>query len=275
MKTKNIAFIGAGNMASSLIAGLVTQGWSAGHIFVSDPVAEQCQRLARDHGVHICPDNNAAATEADVLILAVKPQVMQTVLSDMRETIKQKRPLLISIAAGIPLSTLASNTAPDLALVRCMPNTPAMVGLGATAMVANLHCSDEHKALAQTILSAVGTALWLEDEAQIDAVTALSGSGPAYYFLLMEAMISAGMALGLDAQTATTLTLQTALGAATMARHSDVPPAELRRRVTSPGGTTEQALLAFEQGNFIGLVNEAMRAAEQRSKALATPSATS
>ncbi|HEX4975406.1 MAG TPA: pyrroline-5-carboxylate reductase [Pseudomonadales bacterium] len=275
MNYKNIAFIGAGNMASSLVAGLVSQGWPAQQIFVSDPVVEQCQRLASAHGVQICADNKSATLHADVLVLAVKPQLMKTVLGELRETLKQQRPLLISIAAGITLSNLADETSPDLAAVRCMPNTPAMVGLGATALVANPNCSQENKNLAQTILSAVGTALWLSNEAQMDAVTALSGSGPAYYFLMMEAMISAGVALGLDAETASTLTLQTALGAATMARHSDVPPAELRRRVTSPGGTTEQALQRFEQGNFMGLVREAMQAAEQRSQALATPAAKS
>jgi len=204
-----------------------------------------------------------------VLILAIKPQVMRDVLLGIQDAVNQKHPLVISIAAGIPLSAITDILGSDIAVVRCMPNTPAMVGMGATGLIANKQTSMDDKNLAQNILAAVGIALWLENENQIDAVTALSGSGPAYYFLVMEAMIAAGISLGLDAQTARTLTLQTALGAATMAQRSDVAPAELRRRVTSPGGTTEQALRCFEEGNLVPLFATAMAAAEKRSKELA------
>lgn len=269
MKNKTIAFIGAGNMASSLIGGLVAKGWQADHLFVSDPVQEQCQRLAAAYGVQACRDNNAAVAQADVLILAIKPQVMRDVLLGIQDAVNQKHPLVISIAAGIPLSAITDILGSDLAVIRCMPNTPAMVGMGATGLIANSQTSVDEKNLAQNILAAVGIALWLENENQIDAVTALSGSGPAYYFLVMEAMIAAGISLGLDAQTARTLTLQTALGAATMAQQSNVAPAELRRRVTSPGGTTEQALRCFEEGNLVPLFATAMAAAEKRSKELA------
>lgn len=269
MKNKTIAFIGAGNMASSLIGGLIAKGWQANHLLVSDPVQEQCQRLATAYGVHVCRDNNAAVAQADVLILAIKPQIMRDVLLGIRDAVNQKHPLVISIAAGIPLSAINDILGSGIAVVRCMPNTPAMVGIGATGLIANSQTSADEKTLAQNILSAVGIALWLENENQIDAVTALSGSGPAYYFLVMEAMIAAGISLGLDAQTARTLTLQTALGAATMAQQSDVAPAELRRRVTSPGGTTEQALRCFEEGKLISLFATAMAAAEKRSKELA------
>jgi len=269
MKNKTIAFIGAGNMASSLIGGLVAKGWQADHLFVSDPVQEQCQRLAAAYGVQACRDNNTAVAQADVLILAIKPQVMRDVLLGIKNAVEQKRPLVISIAAGIPLSAITDILGSGIAVVRCMPNTPAMVGMGATGLIANKQTSMDDKNLAQNILAAVGIALWLENENQIDAVTALSGSGPAYYFLVMEAMIAAGISLGLDAQTARTLTLQTALGAATMAQRSDVAPAELRRRVTSPGGTTEQALRCFEEGNLVPLFATAMAAAEKRSKELA------
>lgn len=269
MKNKTIAFIGAGNMASSLIGGLVAKGWQADHLFVSDPIQEQCQRLAAAYGVQACRDNNTAVAQADVLILAIKPQVMRDVLLGIKNAVEQKRPLVISIAAGIPLSAITDILGSGIAVVRCMPNTPAMVGMGATGLIANKQTSMDDKNLAQNILAAVGIALWLENENQIDAVTALSGSGPAYYFLVMEAMIAAGISLGLDAQTARTLTLQTALGAATMAQRSDVAPAELRRRVTSPGGTTEQALRCFEEGNLVPLFATAMAAAEKRSKELA------
>ncbi len=269
MKNKTIAFIGAGNMASSLIGGLVAKGWQADHLFVSDPVQEQCQRLAAAYGVQACRDNNTAVAQADVLILAIKPQVMRDVLLGIQDAVNQKHPLVISIAAGIPLSAITDILGSGIAVVRCMPNTPAMVGMGATGLIANKQTSMDDKNIAQNILAAVGIALWLENENQIDAVTALSGSGPAYYFLVMEAMIAAGISLGLDAQTARTLTLQTALGAATMAQQSDVAPAELRRRVTSPGGTTEQALRCFEEGNLVPLFATAMAAAEKRSKELA------
>lgn len=269
MKNKTIAFIGAGNMASSLIGGLVAKGWQADHLFVSDPIQEQCQRLAAAYGVQACRDNNTAVAQADVLILAIKPQVMRDVLLGIQDAVNQKHPLVISIAAGIPLSAITDILGSGIAVVRCMPNTPAMVGMGATGLIANKQTSMDDKNLAQNILAAVGIALWLENENQIDAVTALSGSGPAYYFLVMEAMIAAGISLGLDAQTARTLTLQTALGAATMAQRSDVAPAELRRRVTSPGGTTEQALRCFEEGDLVPLFATAMAAAEKRSKELA------
>ncbi|MBL4608389.1 MAG: pyrroline-5-carboxylate reductase [Pseudomonadales bacterium] len=269
MNNSNIAFIGAGNMASSLIGGLVQQGCQKEKLFVSDPSAEQRQRLVDKYGVNACEDNHQAALQADVLVLAVKPQVMKEVLKDLNRSVKQKQPLIISIAAGIPLATFSTLLGEKTAVVRCMPNTPSLVGVGATGMMANPNVSEAQKTLAEQVLGAVGVALWVNKEAQIDAVTALSGSGPAYFFLLMESMIAAGEALGLDTETAKQLTLQTALGAATMAQQSDVPPSTLRQRVTSPGGTTEQALKTFEDGGFRSLVDAALTAADKRSKELA------
>jgi pyrroline-5-carboxylate reductase len=269
MKKSNIAFIGAGNMAASLIGGLVHQGCQKENLFVSDPSAEQMQVLVSKYGLNACENNKQAALGADVLVLAVKPQVMRNVLIDINSAVTQKQPLIISIAAGIPLATFSSLLGNTAAVVRCMPNTPSLVGAGATGMLANTNVSENQRALAEQILGAVGLALWVKNESQIDAVTALSGSGPAYFFLLMESMIVAGQSLGLDAETAKQLTLQTALGAATMAQQSDVSPAILRQRVTSPGGTTEQALRTFESGGFQSLVKAALTAAEKRSKELA------
>ena len=269
MKNLKVAFIGAGNMASSLIGGLIKKGLNPSNIYISDPSPTQCQRLVDTYAVKACVDNNEACLNADVLLLAVKPQVMEMVLLDIREAVNSRQPLLISIAAGIPLAFFHKILGGASAVVRCMPNTPALVGLGATGLIANEQVSADQKMAAQQILEAVGIALWLTDEQQIDAVTALSGSGPAYFFLVMEAMIAAGQSLGLDEELATSLTLQTALGAATMARQSDVSPAELRVRVTSPGGTTEQALNCFEEGGLKALFGAAINSAEARSKELA------
>ena len=269
MDTSSIAFIGAGNMASSLIGGLVQKGCQKKNIYISDPSTEQRQRLVSEYGVNECQSNSEAVLQADVLVLAVKPQVMSIVLEDIKNAVNQKSILIISIAAGVPLAMFSGVLGDKTAVVRCMPNTPSLVGAGATGMMANPAVSQNQKVLAEQILGAVGLALWVDSEAQIDAVTALSGSGPAYFFLLMESMITAGESLGLDTETAKQLTLQTALGAATMAQQSDVSPATLRQRVTSPGGTTEQALRTFEEGGFQSLVGAALDAAEKRSKELA------
>ena len=269
MKNLNVAFVGAGNMASSLIGGLIKKGLNPDNIYISDPSPAQCQQLVDTYGVKACADNSEACLNADVLLLAVKPQVMGAVLADIKSAMDSKQPLLISIAAGIPLAFFQKMLGEACAVVRCMPNTPALVGLGATGLVANDMVSAEQKMAAQQILEAVGIAMWLKDERQIDAVTALSGSGPAYFFLVMEAMIAAGQSLGLDEEMAKALTLQTALGAATMAQQSEVSPAELRVRVTSPGGTTEQALNRFEEGGLKALFATAINSAEARSQELA------
>lgn len=260
-----IAFIGAGNMANSLVGGLLAKGLPAAQISASDPYAPSREALARSYGVAVTDNNAEIIGDADVVILAVKPQVMKAVAQEMASVVQRQRPLVISIAAGIGINSLQNWLGPQTAIVRCMPNTPALVQQGATGLFANACVSAEQKVLAKTILDAVGLSLWLDKEQQLDAVTALSGSGPAYYFLLMEAMIATGIRQGLDADTARQLTLQTALGAATMAASSADSPAELRRKVTSPKGTTEQAILAFQSRNFEKIVDEALDAARQRS----------
>ena len=212
--------------------------------------------------------DNAAAASADVIILAVKPQVLEQVCTDLQPHLSHN-PLIISIAAGIDIPSLSHWLGSDVAIVRCMPNTPALVQTGASGLYANHHTSDNQKVLAAQILEAVGIVQWLDNEALIDPVTAVSGSGPAYYFLFMEAMIDAGVAQGLSRETATELTLQTALGAAKLAQSSDVDVAELRRRVTSPNGTTEQAILSFEKDNLRQTVSRAMDACSDRSREMA------
>lgn len=270
MNTPRIAFIGGGNMAASLIGGLRAQGASAASIRASDPGEERRAALEAEHGIATFADNAQALEGADIVVLAVKPQVMQPVCRELAGKVSSNQ-LVVSIAAGISCQSLQAWLGPQLrAIVRCMPNTPSLLGQGASGLYANAQVSAEQKAHAEQLLSAVGMALWLDDEQLIDAVTAVSGSGPAYFFLMIEAMIAAGEQLGLPREIATRLTLQTALGAARMACDSDVDAAELRRRVTSPNGTTEAAIKAFQAGGFETLVQGAMNAAAQRSAELAT-----
>jgi pyrroline-5-carboxylate reductase len=219
--------------------------------------------------VRTTSDNIAAVAAADVVVLAVKPQAMKQVLQPLATTLQQRQPLIISIAAGIEIASIARWLGGDLPIVRCMPNTPALVQLGATGLFANAQVSSEQKKLADSILRAVGIALWVDSEAQLDAVTAVSGSGPAYFFLVMEAMRDAGEKLGLARDAAAQLTMQTALGAARMALDSDVDVAELRRRVTSPNGTTERAIASFENDKLRDLFERALSACDARSRELA------
>ena len=269
-----IAFIGAGNMASSIIGGLIANGFAPSNIIASDPHAESLQALATKSGIIAASDNNEAVENAEVVILAVKPQVMGAVCEALADAIPASA-LIISIAAGITCGSLDQwlrGSRPDRSarpLVRCMPNTPALVLAGASALYATAEVDVEQRAKAQAILAAVGTVDWVDSEADIDAVTAVSGSGPAYFFLLMEAMIDSGVAQGLTRDTATTLAFQTAYGAAKLAKNSDVDVAELRRRVTSPNGTTHEAITSFEKNGFRAIVDEAMVACADRSRSLA------
>lgn len=268
MATK-ITFIGAGNMASSLAGGLIAKGVEPTSLTLADINEQQLQAARSTLGVATSRDNLVACAKADVIVVAVKPQVVAQVIPPLKGIVAQRKPLLISIVAGTPLSRYAEWLGPDAAVVRCMPNTPALVEMGATGMFASPGVSETQREQARQILSSVGLALWLDNEDQIDAITALSGSGPAYFFLVMEAMIAAGRTLGLSESVARQMTLQTALGAAHMAITSDVDAAELRRRVTSPGGTTERAIDVFEQGKLRKLFGDALQAAYQRSKELA------
>ncbi|MGI9293890.1 MAG: pyrroline-5-carboxylate reductase [Pseudomonadales bacterium] len=269
MTEKNITFIGAGNMASALIGGLVKQGWSASQFTVADPYQPGLERLVKDYGVKVASDNAAAASNADVVVLAVKPQVMREAIEQCKQALNTQQPLIISIAAGITIEKLSLWAGADLAIVRCMPNTPALVQQAATALYANPKVTTQQQELAQSILNAVGISCWVDEEALLDAVTAVSGSGPAYFFLVMEAMQNSAAAMGMPAEMARQLVQQTALGAAHMAQQSAVDVAELRRRVTSPGGTTEQALAVLQDGQLEALFDRALRAAQKRSVELA------
>lgn len=265
MKTKNIGFIGGGNMASSLISGLIASGHAPSQIWVSDVNQDALQTLASTLNVNISGDNNEVINEVDVVVLAVKPQVLRSVAESSAALLQTKNTLVVSIAAGISQLSLSQWLGEKIAIVRCMPNTPALVLTGATALHANSNVSNEQRDLAENILRAVGISLWVDNESELDAVTAVSGSGPAYYFLLMETMESAAIEMGLSKETARLLIQQTALGAAKIALESSESPQQLRNRVTSPGGTTQRAIETFEQGNFAQLVSKALHAAKDRS----------
>lgn len=255
-------------MASALAGGLLARGWRPADIALSDAYPAQLEAYA-GRGVLTTTDNRIVLEHADVLVLAVKPQVMAEVLKPLAAMAQQKRPLVISIAAGIPVASLERWLGDELPVVRAMPNTPALVQTGATGLYANALVSAEQKVVAEAILGAVGLVLWVESESLIDAVTAVSGSGPAYFFYVMEAMMAAGRELGLDEKTARALTLQTALGSAQMAITADVGPEELRRRVTSPGGTTERAVATFDDAGLQAIFSRALKACADRGAELA------
>ncbi len=252
-------------MASSLISGLIASGHSPSQIWVSDVNQDTLQNLAATLNVNVSVNNDAVINEVDVVVLAVKPQILRAVAETSAALLQAKQALVVSIAAGISQASLSRWIGEKVAIVRCMPNTPALVLTGATALHANSNVSDEQRDLAENILRAVGISLWVADESELDIVTAVSGSGPAYYFLLMESMEKAAVEMGLSKETARLLIQQTALGAAKIALESNESPEQLRNRVTSPGGTTQRAIETFERGDFSLLVSKALNAAKERS----------
>jgi pyrroline-5-carboxylate reductase len=266
---QTICFIGAGNMAQSLIGGLLASGYSKKHILATDPTPAQRDQITQTFGIHCYGDNNEAIAKADIVVLAVKPQILQSVCKEIQASVQTKGCMVISVAAGIRSQDINRWLGGDMSIVRTMPNTPALIQTGATGLFANPFVSSEQKSQAEHIMRAAGITTWVDDEQQIDVVAALSGSGPAYYFLFMEAMEDAAQKMGLDAKTAHLLTMQTALGAAKMVMESKQDCATLRRNVTSPNGTTESAINNFENANLRQTVEDAMRAAEQRAIALA------
>jgi pyrroline-5-carboxylate reductase len=274
MNTQKIGFIGGGNMASSLLSGLIASGHSPQHLWVSDVNPEALKSLAEKLHVNTSINNADVINAVDVVVLAVKPQILNEVAVNAAPLIQEKKSLVVSIAAGISQTSLSQWLGTETAIVRCMPNTPALVLTGATALHANAQVNAEQHDLAENIMRSVGIALWVDDESELDAVTAVSGSGPAYYFLLMEAMEKAALELGLNETTARLLVQQTALGAAKIALESSESPEQLRKRVTSPGGTTQRAIETFEQGGFTELVSKALHAAKDRSIEMSKPSET-
>ena len=269
MKNYTIAFIGGGNMGRSLIGGLIADGFDAARIRVAEPDEVRRGALASGFGVMATGAASEAVADCDVVVLAVKPQVMREVAQEVGPHLQDRPVLVISVAAGIREEALDRWLGGNLPIVRTMPNTPALVQSGATALHANARVSREQRDLAESVMRAVGLTVWLEDEDQMDAVTALSGSGPAYIFLVMEAMEQAGRELGLAPETARLLTLQTTFGAAKMALETSEDTRALRQHVTSPGGTTEQAIGVLTEGDIQSLFTRALKAAHRRAVELA------
>ena len=265
----SIGFIGGGNMAASIIGGLINDGFPANNIRVAEPNDTARGQLTTNFGIQTETDNAQVANNVDVLVLAVKPQVMKSVTEHIAASVQDKQPLVISIAAGIRSNNLSDWLGGDVAVVRSMPNTPALVQSGAAGLFANNNVSESQREQAESILRAVGITVWLDNEQLIDAVTALSGSGPAYLFYVIEAMENAGVKLGLDADIARRLAVQTAFGASKLALESSDDPALLREKVTSPGGTTERALERLKEGGLETLFMEALQAASDRAAELA------
>ncbi len=268
MSDFSIAFIGAGNMASSIIGGLTASGHPAQSIRAADVSTESLERLTHVAPVATGTDNAVAASGADVIILAVKPQVMANVCASIAPAVAKGDSLILTIAAGVPIASYQRWLHRRVPVVRCMPNTPSLLGSGASGLFASPEVTSVQRARAQGIMDAVGTSVWVEEEQHLHAVTAVSGSGPAYFFLFMESMVDAGEQLGLDRDTATALVQQTCLGAARMALESGVPLDELRQRVTSPKGTTEQAIASFEAQGLRDVIHRALAACSARSEEL-------
>lgn len=274
-------FIGAGNMASSLIGGLLGADTPPERIAVVDPDAQACQRAERAFGIHgtttiesairaLCP--HSESTQQIGVVIAVKPHIVQAVCKSMADYMQHDTaddyvsidPVFISVAAGVRENSMQSWLPEGAALVRCMPNTPALLGLGATALYANAKCSSKDRALAEALLKSAGLTIWVDKESDLNAVTAVSGSGPAYFFHLIEHMIDAGVELGLSRETAQALAIETAFGAASMARQGQDTPAVLREKVTSKGGTTAAALGVFDASNTPAVIHAALKAAHDR-----------
>lgn len=269
MQDKRIAFIGGGNLAASLIGGIIASGMNASQITAADPMDETRERLSSQFGINTSADNVAACSDADVVVLAVKPQIMKVACESIAATINERKPMVMSVAAGITVGSLQNWLSDGLSIVRTMPNTPALVGKAITAIYANPNTSAAQKQLAEQIMGAVGEVVSVSEESLLNPVTAVSGSGPAYFFLAIESLQAAAEARGLPKDVAAKLAIHTALGAAHLAAESDDDPATLRRKVTSPNGTTEAALNVMNEKGLKEIFAEAVKAADERAVELA------
>lgn len=267
-----IRFIGAGNMATSLISGLLNKGLNTAQIKATNPNYNQREYIRKQFNIQVFDDNNEHFGWPDVVLMAVKPQVMKTAITEIRDNIHHTQPLVISVAAGITTAQMQDWLQQPSAVIRTMPNTPAAIGQGAIGMFANGQVTSEQRSLCEQIMDAVGTSVWVTEETDMDIVTALSGSGPAYFFMFIQALQNAAEELGLSAENARLLTQQTAVGATLLAERSDRPISELIEQVTSPQGTTYAALSQFNQLQIDDIVKQAVTAAWQRSAELSADS---
>lgn len=270
MSDKRVGFIGGGNMTLAIAGGLLGSGFPASNIAIAEPSAEQRARLAKSlAGVATSDDNAAIANNVDCVVLATKPQVLADVCRDLAASVQEKRPLILSIAAGIRSTDIEAWLGGNLAVIRVMPNQPAFLGLGVSALFANDNCGHADRELATTIMAAVGKAVQVDTENDIDSVTAISGSGPAYFYLLIDMLVQTAISMGLDATTARTLAVETAVGAAALAASSEDAMDDLIARVRSPGGTTAAALDSLEQQDVRAIFASALTAARDRATVLA------
>lgn len=267
---QTIGFIGGGNMACSLIGGLINGGVvNAKQIYVFEPNSEKCNELKSQFGIRIAQSNEQLIEQCSVVVIAVKPQILRAVLSPLASSFKEKSPLIVSIVAGITASSIEQWLEGQYAIVRVMPNTPALVGQGASGLYANSNVSEEQRSASTQLMNAVGASAWVAKESDIDSITALSGSGPAYFMLFIQSLIESAIKAGLEPDAAKELAVKTASGTAALIESSDLPLQTLIDNVTSPGGTTEQALLSFARSDLKSVVASAFNAAKNRSEELA------
>ncbi|MCD8513727.1 MAG: pyrroline-5-carboxylate reductase [Nitrincola sp.] len=264
LAAKKITFIGAGNMASAIFKGMLANGYPADHITATAPDEKALLALRHELGIHTTTDNVAAIADAEVVVLAVKPQIMKAVCAELREQAVKTRPLFISVAAGLHASTLNDWLGGEQAIVRCMPNTPSLVKTGASGLFALPSVSPEQQSFTDQLLSGIGIVEWVVEESLLDVVTAISGSGPAYFFMVFEMMEKAAIELGMPAEAARRLILQTGLGAVRMAQETGDEFEQLKRNVMSPKGTTERAIHTFEEEGIEALFLKAMKACADR-----------
>jgi pyrroline-5-carboxylate reductase len=269
MNSSRIGFLGGGNMARALIGGLIGRGTSPTQLSVGEPSAEGREQLAQQFKVRVSADNGAAIEGCELIIVAVKPQEAGKVLGALAPRLQAGRPVLLSVAAGIQLASLSAWVGPGVPVIRTMPNRPALIGAGVTGLYAGPGVTAQQRALAEAVMGAAGKTVWVSRESDLDVVTALSGSGPAYFFLLAELMMQAAIAEGLEPDAARQLAVATLHGAGALADASDGDLARLRQEVTSKGGTTEAALEAFAAADLGAVVARAMHAATLRSRELA------
>lgn len=269
-KTKIITIIGAGNMGTSLLGGLVSKQFDPTNIIITGTAEDKLKQIEKKWGIKTSTDNISATSAADIVIFAIKPQLFSKVALELTSSIQQKKPLIISVATGITEASIQQWLGGGISIIRSMPNTPVVIGCGATGLFANPLVTENQKQWADSILSAVGMTLWVDREDLIDVITALSGSGPAYFFLIIEALQQAGEKLGLSPEDARILSLQTAFGATKLALESKKNLVELRKAVTSPGGTTEQAIKVLEKAHIREIMADTLNAAYNRAKELSS-----
>lgn len=270
MITEKTGFIGGGNMARAIAGGLLRGGMHAADLLIAEPAAAQSERLRKElFGALVTADNRKVAADSQILLFAVKPQILKSVCTELADTVQQHKPLIISIAAGPRIEDIDAWLGGNLPVVRVMPNQPALIDQGVSALYANERARERDRSLAEKIMSAVGHVVWLEHEDLMDAVTAVSGTGPAYFYLLIDILITAAVKMGIDADTARALSVQTARGAASLALAEQEPMESLINRVRSPGGTTTAAFECLDDANVRGIFSDAIEAARDRAKALA------